>query len=282
TAADRVTRIEQDVLSVLRHWGQSGEFPVLTRFEAREEYDLDALARELSDVGIRQLDERLRAEYADESRLWRFLYPQYEGFRKQVQTSQAQYVDSLHSGSQPALVTFTSQAVTEDDEVPTDVKRAVKKRDGSMCLCCGSTARLQVDHIQPRYLGGSHDPENLQTLCGVCNRLKGTQPLDFRSSKAPKGAASLSVDLSRIGDVTDLQALERLVRRVVNVHYGCAAVKEVVIGQRGPMAREWEITLVRGHKVTELRPKLEELRKRINEKRNDLRRLSVDAIRVVN
>ena len=48
------------------------------------------------------------------------------------------------------------------------------------------------------------------------------------------------------------------------------------------MAREWEITLARGHRVTELRPKLEELRERINEKRNDLRRLGVDAIRIVN
>ncbi len=275
---DRLTRLEQDVLAVLRHWGQSGKFPVLTPFEAREEHDLDALARELSDVGIRQMDERLRAAYADEGRLWRFLYPRYEGFRKQVQDSQAQYVDSLYSGSPSASAAFTSQAIVEDDEVPADVKRAVKKRDGNVCLCCGSTTRLQVDHIQPRYLGGSHDTENLQTLCGICNRLKGTQPLDFRNSKAPKEAASLSVDLSRIGDVTDLQALERFVRRVVNMHYGCAAVKEVILGQRGPKARDWEVVLERRMKATALLPKLEDLIDRINEERTALRRKGVDSI----
>ncbi len=37
---------------------------------------------------------------------------------------------------------------------------------------CRSTFGLQVDHIIPRWSGGTHAPENLQVLCGVHNNLK--------------------------------------------------------------------------------------------------------------
>lgn len=278
--ADRLTRLEQDVLAVLRHWGQSGVFPTFTPFETREQYDLDALAHELSEMGMRQADERLRAEYAEANKLWRFLYPRYELFRTQVQQSQNRYLDSLYP--EPALPAeeVPSQAVLEDEEVSTEVKKAVKKRDGGACLCCGSTSRLQVDHIQPRYLGGSHDLENLQTLCSVCNRIKSDEVIDFRSSKPPKEFQPIGFPLHRIGDVSDVENLEKLVRRVVNFHYGCAAVQGVSIGQRGPKAREWEVVLPRGLKTVRLIADLEMLLDRINEERRALRRLEVQAINI--
>lgn len=34
---------------------------------------------------------------------------------------------------------------------------------------CGSTWKLQVDHLQPRWAGGSNDPDNLQILCASHN-----------------------------------------------------------------------------------------------------------------
>lgn len=44
---------------------------------------------------------------------------------------------------------------------------------GSRCACCGDTkdyADCQVDHVQPRAEGGSDNLDNLQILCGPCNR----------------------------------------------------------------------------------------------------------------
>lgn len=37
---------------------------------------------------------------------------------------------------------------------------------------CGSKFQVQKDHIQPRWAGGDSNPENLQWLCGVHNRLR--------------------------------------------------------------------------------------------------------------
>ena len=36
---------------------------------------------------------------------------------------------------------------------------------------------LEIDHIVPSKLGGLDDDENLQLLCGHCNRLKGTKTM---------------------------------------------------------------------------------------------------------
>jgi hypothetical protein len=53
-----------------------------------------------------------------------------------------------------------------------EVVRAVVERDGRRCLQCGSTEELQLDHILPVALGGATSVENLQILCGDCNRAK--------------------------------------------------------------------------------------------------------------
>jgi hypothetical protein len=58
------------------------------------------------------------------------------------------------------------------DVIPDDVKQLVWLRDGGRCRHCGAQAELQFDHIIPFSMGGSSNPENLQILCGPCNRRK--------------------------------------------------------------------------------------------------------------
>jgi 5-methylcytosine-specific restriction endonuclease McrA len=53
------------------------------------------------------------------------------------------------------------------------MRRAVFERDGGKCAQCGSNFDLQYDHVLPVALGGATTIDNLQLLCGDCNREKG-------------------------------------------------------------------------------------------------------------
>ncbi len=71
----------------------------------------------------------------------------------------------------------TEKTRTEKSSAP-DIKRRITagerrqvwKRAGSQCRNCGSTHALQIDHIQPKALGGSDEAENLRLLCRPCNQ----------------------------------------------------------------------------------------------------------------
>jgi len=58
--------------------------------------------------------------------------------------------------------------------IPDDIKQLVWQRDKGCCVKCGSQTELQFDHIIPFSVGGASAPENLQILCGSCNRNKKT------------------------------------------------------------------------------------------------------------
>jgi len=57
--------------------------------------------------------------------------------------------------------------------IPDDLKQLVWQRDAGRCRQCGSRHELQFDHIIPLAMGGGTTAENLQILCGPCNRKKG-------------------------------------------------------------------------------------------------------------
>lgn len=69
--------------------------------------------------------------------------------------------------------------------VPEKQRQAVFDRDGRLCLECGATDDLTIDHIIPRTHGGTNDDDNLQTLCRRCNSSKNN-----RRAKANVGQSS--------------------------------------------------------------------------------------------
>lgn len=58
------------------------------------------------------------------------------------------------------------------DAISASTRRTVFERDRYRCRACGAWVELQVDHVVPHALGGPSVPENLQALCGSCNRQK--------------------------------------------------------------------------------------------------------------
>lgn len=59
--------------------------------------------------------------------------------------------------------------------IPDEVQIFVWKRDGGICVKCGSDQNLAFDHIIPHSLGGSDTRRNLQILCDTCNSKKGNK-----------------------------------------------------------------------------------------------------------
>ena len=55
------------------------------------------------------------------------------------------------------------------------------RQDGKCkgCLTNFSIRNLEIDHIIPQSQGGGHELENLQLLCGYCNRMKGSRPMEY-------------------------------------------------------------------------------------------------------
>lgn len=57
--------------------------------------------------------------------------------------------------------------------LPNATRKAVLKRDGSVCGYCGDTAGpFEIDHVTPRKMGGTNDHDNLKVACRDCNRSK--------------------------------------------------------------------------------------------------------------
>ena len=66
--------------------------------------------------------------------------------------------------------------------IPAEVKRAVWARDGKCCRwplaaggVCGSTTRLELDHVVPVARGGTSTVSNLRVLCATHNQLAARQ-----------------------------------------------------------------------------------------------------------
>lgn len=59
--------------------------------------------------------------------------------------------------------------------IPAAIRARVYDRDGHLCLHCGATENLTLDHIKPYSLGGPDTVQNLQTLCRSCNSRKGAR-----------------------------------------------------------------------------------------------------------
>ena len=58
------------------------------------------------------------------------------------------------------------------ERISGEVRRFVWTRDAGRCARCAAEHDLQFDHVIPVAQGGGNAAENIQILCGACNRQK--------------------------------------------------------------------------------------------------------------
>jgi hypothetical protein len=69
-------------------------------------------------------------------------------------------------------------------DIPNDVARQVRQRDGFGCVICGN-AFYTYDHFDPEFVEAEkHDPHGICLLCGTCHRRKTSGLLSTESVKA--------------------------------------------------------------------------------------------------
>jgi hypothetical protein len=115
--------------------------------------------------------------------------------------------DATHIGSLDA-----SEPARAKADIPPSVRRLVLHRDRKCCTVpgCRSSRFLDLHHIVPRELGGSHEPENLTTLC-VAHHQMGHRGVLKISGRAPDRLQFASATIP----VVARQALDTSPRREV-------------------------------------------------------------------
>ncbi len=276
-----------ELFRLARHVAQgSGESPKFFAFDQRDDHDLDAIAEKFIHDRLDpiQLDQSLLAEYQRPDRFWRVLYATYDLFYAQYQAVQRRALDMRRHGSFVAAGAAVATPEAQAPREPSDEsKAAVKRRDGGRCLCCGATRGLQVDHVAPSYLGGNHEMENLQTLCGRCNRDKRINEMNFRVHRTSRKEPPLfrPIELPVSDDATDPEHWERCLRRTLNFFYGCAAVDDVKIRARGPSFYTWTIRLRPGNDPAWFQPHLAAMVAEVRARRKQVGRQGPETIEVI-
>jgi ATP-dependent helicase IRC3 len=277
------SNLNQDIFSILRHMAQNCSSPKFFQFEERDHHDLDLIAKEHidKDTGPTKLNQELQREYLRYDRYWSVIYPSYGHFKSQYDGCANRILNPPSSGKN------TGEEVEHPPVDLTDKEKLqIKERDGYKCLCCGTTKTrfLQVDHIGPKYRGGSNNPENLQTLCGECNSKKGIDTINFRDcrtklTKSPKPLPAVEVPPYLSED--DLEGWIEFAHRSVNFFYKCGAVKSIMIREIGYYSYQWQVQLHEGNEPKWLRPYLPELLKRIRSARENAKYGNLSKITVV-
>lgn len=100
----------------------------------------------------------------------------------------------------PAVIRASFVLQNFNLEVPVS-KRNILIRDNHMCVYCGSTRELTMDHVIPVSKGGQKVWENVVTACVKCNGKKGDRTLKqmgWKLGKTPKAPPVPSLKYSKV------------------------------------------------------------------------------------
>ena len=273
-ALDIANMLHDDVVRIARHIAYHGTKPKFHYFAEREDYDLDALAKELVALSPLEQYPRLQKEFAAPGSLWKTFYRSYSRFKEAFDHAINRLLAQRDGITPPAIIDVPIPLPpTEPSE---ELKQQVLTRDKKTCLACGARGkkvRLEVDHILPVAYGGQASIDNLQTLCSFCNKLKGVNAIDFTKNETSLTNPKAFTGTPRNGREDVNQSLTRL----VNFFYHCRAVSSTLCGEIGYPT--WAVRLYEGNDPGWLLKHSELLLQHIH---SDFRCTDVQIIQIVN
>jgi superfamily II DNA or RNA helicase len=233
-------RFENDLIKICRHIAIHGSKPLYYPFTEREKYDITKIAKDNKRLPKEEQIHLLESLFEEPDNLWKVYYNSLQMFITAFDFELTRIilggkVDGINSPPPPP---------PPPPELPPEIKRYIKQRDNYTCLCCGRNgkgAKLQIDHIIPKYQTGTDDIENLQTLCGSCNREKGINGINFRNSNTTRDALKELHLFPVRGDEPKLCTLQR----TINIFYHCNAVSDIKtsLKKNGKFYTTWEVEL---------------------------------------
>ncbi len=255
-------KLDHDIFDIAAHLDQQEEPPRFYPFEAREKHDLDAIARRAidEDWGSRAIRNYLMQLYNDNDYYFTVLYSRIRQLQHQFDLVKNRLLEADEVGADDDYVPpVLESSQPRIREISPALREQVKERDGRVCVCCGATRHLQVDHIRPKIEGGSHELDNLQTLCRECNSLKGEHFIDFGENNPPVKTPTRSLpNVGLPGKYLEdpVAGWERCLRQFFNIFYRCKAVHEIIIHKtRGARHyADWVVELYEGNDLSWLEP----------------------------
>jgi len=122
-----------------------------------------------------------------------------------VLRAQRKLLELRRHGS-PKRVTTSTVPTANPDHIPAAVRREVYERDGATCAYvgeenrrCGSTLRLEYQHIVPRACGGPSTPQNVTLFCRAHNLLQAKKDFGDEHIKRKQLEQSAANALVRLG-----------------------------------------------------------------------------------
>jgi 5-methylcytosine-specific restriction endonuclease McrA len=84
----------------------------------------------------------------------------------------------------PTVIRLKYQVKRNYNRIYKVSRLGVYARDNFTCQYCGKkNVDLSLDHVYPKYLGGTHTWDNLVTSCKKCNGIKGWKTLEQSGMK---------------------------------------------------------------------------------------------------
>lgn len=116
-----------------------------------------------------------------------------------------------------------------------ELRAKVLARDGYACVDCGSVDDLELDHIMPVTKGGDNGEENLQVLCGSCNRKKSNRIRQSRHRESKRHDDNVTVVTQSERDTSQPPGNEITSRLCTETETEDIPTSSSVVNPRGPL-----------------------------------------------